>query len=330
MSRFPFKRTDAMKSYQQLVRTILERPEWQENRTNIRTKVIPGAHLEFDLSEGDPITTTKKLAFKSVVGELVGLLRGVESAADFRALGCNVWNQNANENAEWLASPYRRGEDDLGPIYGSMWRRWPAYKTLVRDSAQYHDALARGYLPFGNAHDGRAILFKEIDQLRDCLDTLVSKPSDRRILFHAWNPAALDSQALPACHLLYGLTANVKTRELTLHMTQRSVDTGLGLPFNLASMAAMLHLFARLTGFKARKIAWTGYDVHIYENQVPMLEEQLSREPRELPRLVISDRVPAYADTGLYMPEWLDLVEPTDFRLENYDPHPALKAAMAV
>jgi thymidylate synthase len=311
-----------MKSYQHLVKTILETAEWQENRTNIRTKVIPGAHLEFDLSEGDPITTTKKLAFKSVVGELVGLLRGVESAADFRALGCNVWNQNANENAEWLASSYRRGDDDLGPIYGSMWRRWPAYKTLVLDSAQYHDALARGYVPFGNAHDGRAILFKEIDQLRECLDKLISNPTDRRILFHA--------QALPACHLLYGFTANVKTRELTLHMTQRSVDTGLGLAFNLASMAAMVHLVARLTGFKARWLKWTGYDVHIYENQVSMLEEQLSREPRELPRLVISERVPAYAETGLYTPEWLDLVEPTDFRLENYDPHPALKAAMAV
>ena len=125
-----------MKQYLDLVKTILDSGSWQENRTGIRTIRIPGAMMRFDLeNDGFPAVTTKRLAFKSVVGELVGFLRATRSAADFRALGCKVWDQNANENREWLANPYREGPDDLGPVYGVQWRAWPDYKLLDRRNA---------------------------------------------------------------------------------------------------------------------------------------------------------------------------------------------------
>jgi len=119
-----------MKQYLDLVRTILDTGSWQENRTGIRTISMPGAMLRFDLQQGFPAVTTKKLAFKSAIGELIGFLRASRSAADFRALGCKVWDGNANENAQWLANPYRQGLDDLGDVYGVQWRKWPAYKVL--------------------------------------------------------------------------------------------------------------------------------------------------------------------------------------------------------
>src|SRR5262249_40929892 len=119
-----------MNQYLQLIQEVLDNGEWTDNRTGIRTKMLPGAMLRFDLSKGFPAVTTKKLAFKSVVGELCAFLRASRSAADFRALGCKVWDQNANENAAWLANPYRKGVDDLGPVYGVQWREWPGFKVF--------------------------------------------------------------------------------------------------------------------------------------------------------------------------------------------------------
>ncbi len=139
-----------MKQYLDLVQTILDSGSWQENRTGTRTISIPGAMLRFDLQkDGFPAVTTKKLAFKSVVGELCGFLRASRSAADFRALGCKVWDQNANENAEWLANPYRLGRDDLGPVYGVQWRAWPAYKLLDADQTRADRGCAAARLPAG-------------------------------------------------------------------------------------------------------------------------------------------------------------------------------------
>ncbi len=147
-----------MKQYLQLIETILATGTWQGNRTGIRTIRIPGASMRFDLlRDGFPAITTRRLPFKAAAGELVGFLRGYRSAADFRALGCKVWDQNANENAQWLANPYRLGPDYLGEIYGYQWRNWPAYKLLdVDDAAQIVDATAHGYRAIGQvAEEGR-------------------------------------------------------------------------------------------------------------------------------------------------------------------------------
>ena len=324
-----------MKQYLDLVRTILDTGAWQDNRTGIRTISIPGAMMRFDLQkDGFPAVTTKKLAFKSVVGELVGFLRASRSAADFRALGCKVWDQNANENEAWLANPYRMGEDDLGNVYGVQWRTWPGYKLLDADqTAQIDDAQKRGFrvvAPLQDEGKNKVLLYKAIDQLRECLDTIIKNPSSRRILFHGRNCAELDAIALPACHLLYQFIPNAATREISLCLYIRSNDIGLGAPFNLAEGAALLHLMGRLTGYTPRWFSYFIGDAHIYENHLDMLHEQLQREPLPAPRLVIADRVPDYAKTGKYEPEWLEKVEPGDFMLEGYQHHAHLTAPMAV
>src|SRR6476620_956749 len=323
-----------MKPYLDLVRTILDTGSWSDNRTGIRTISIPGAMMRFDLAEGFPAVTTKKLAFKSVVGELAGFLRASRSAADFRALGCKVWDQNANENADWLANPYREGPDDLGPVYGVQWRQWPAYKMLdASRPAQIEDALSRGYAKVADLiQDGepKVLLYKAVDQLRQCLDTIHERPGDRRILFHGWNWAQIEEMALPPCHLLYQFLPNATTREISLCLYIRSNDIGLGAPFNLCEAAVMLSLAARLTGYAPLWLTYFIGDAHIYENQLDMLREQLRREPLPAPRLVLSDRIPACAETGQYEPEWLDRVEPSDFMLVDYRHHPPLTAPMAV
>ncbi|WP_368642416.1 thymidylate synthase [Castellaniella ginsengisoli] len=323
-----------MKAYLDLVRSIFEQGAWQDNRTGVRTLSLPGACLRFDLRQGFPAVTTKRLAFKAAMGELVGFLRAADSAADFRALGCRVWDQNANENRAWLDSPWRDGPDDLGPVYGVQWRQWPAYKLLPADAAaRIEAAQARGYRVVGPVQDGGAphvLLYKAVDQLRACLDALIHDPGSRRILFHGWNWAQIEEMALPPCHLLYQFLANPVTRELSLCLYIRSNDVGLGTPFNLAEGAALTHLVARLTGYEPRWFTYFIGDAHIYETHVDMLREQLDREPLPAPRLHLSDRIPAYADTGRYEPEWLERLEPADFVLEGYRHHPPLTAPMAV
>jgi len=324
-----------MKQYLHLVRSVLDSGTWQENRTGIRTISIPGAMLRFDLQkDGFPAITTKRLAFKSVIGELIGFLRATRSAAEFRALGCKVWDQNANENAEWLANPYRLGEDDLGPVYGVQWREWPAYKLLDADNKdQIKDAQKRGFRLISAVNDDgtdKVLMYKAIDQLRDCLDTIINNPGSRRILFHGWNCADLDAIALPACHLLYQFLPNQTTKEISLCLYIRSNDLGLGTPFNLAEAAALLHVVGRLTGYKPKWFTYFIGDAHIYENHLDMLNEQMTREPYAAPKLLLSDRIPDYAVTGKYEPEWLEKLEPSDFNLENYEHHASISAPMAV
>ena len=290
--------------------------------------------MRLDLQNGFPAVTTKRLAFKSVIGELVGFLRATRSAATFRELGCKVWDQNANENAEWLANPFREGPDDLGPVYGVQWREWPAYKVIdAAKTEQIAAAQRNGFSIVSKVSDDgqdKVLLYKAVDQLRECLDTIVKNPNSRRILFHGWNCAVLDEVALPACHLLYQFLPNQATKEISLCLYVRSNDIGLGTPFNLAEGAALLHLVGRLTGYKPRWFTYFIGDAHIYENHIEMVKEQLKREPFPAPKLVISDRVPDFAITGKYEPEWLEKLEPSDFSLEGYQHHAPLTAPMAV
>lgn len=330
-----------MRQYLDLVQAIFDTGSWQENRTGLRTLSMPGAMMRFDLQQGFPAVTTKKLAFKSAIGELVGFLRASRSAADFRALGSKVWDQNANHNQSWLANPYRLQDDDLGPVYGVQWRQWPAYKLIdmskPASTAQIADAVARGYRQLGAVEDASdqgvtrsVLLYKAIDQLRQCLDTIMTNPSDRRILFHGWNWAQIEEMALPPCHLLYQFLVNAAAREISLCLYIRSNDVGLGTPFNLAEGAALLHLVERLTGYKPRWFTYFIGDAHIYENHVDMLREQLRREPFPLPKLALAERIPDFAKTGKYQPEWLDMLEPGDFSLLDYQHHAPLTAPMAV
>lgn len=323
-----------MKQYLELVKLVLETGTLQENRTGIRTISLPGSMMRFDLTKGFPALTTKKLAFKTAVAELIGFLRPFNNAADFRSLGCKVWDQNANENTQWLGNPYRIGGDDLGEIYGVQWRKWPAYKILKRsDSNQIKDAVSRGYkvlLTFSEDGIDNVLMYAAIDQLRQCLDTIINNPSDRRIIFHAWNPAQLEQMALPPCHLLYQFLPSVANKEISMCLYIRSNDLGLGAPFNIAEAAVLLTIVGRLTGYTPKWLTYFIGDTHIYENHKDMLYQQLEREPLPSPRIVISDRVPEFIKTGIYEPDWLDRLEPSDFSLDGYLHHPAITAPMAV
>src|SRR5436190_6508749 len=283
-----------MKQYLDLVRTVLETGTWQQNRTGIRTISIAGAMLRFDLRGGlFPALTTRKLAFKSSVGELIGFLRASRSAAEFRALGCKVWDQNANQNSQWVGNPYREGADDLGEVYGVQWRQWPAWKVIDGEhKTRIANANKHGYQiisRFKEDHAEKVLLYKPIDQVRQCLDTIMQNPTDRRILFHAWNCAQLDQMALPPCHLLYQFLPNAANKEISLCLYVRSNDLGLGTGFNLSEGAALLYLVGRLTGYTPRWFTYFIADAHIYENHLEMLGEQLKREPFPSPRLLISD-----------------------------------------
>lgn len=323
-----------MKQYLELVAHVIKNGTLQANRTGVKTISFPGAMLRYDLKEGFPAITTRRMAFKSAIGEMVGFLRGASNAAEFRELGCKVWDQNANENAQWLDNPFRKGDDDLGEIYGVQWRKWPAYKRIDSGNVKAIElAISQGYQQIAQSEeDGQAyvVLYKAIDQIRQCVDTIMKDPGSRRILFHGWNCAQLDEMALPPCHLLYQFHPNQETREISLTLYIRSNDLGLGTPFNLTEGAALLSLIGRLTGYTPRWFTYFIGDAHVYENHLDMLNEQLKREPFPAPQLVISERVPAFAQTGVYQPEWLELIEPSDFTLEGYEHHPAMTAPMAV
>lgn len=209
--------------YFKAINKILDDGTCQLNeRTGEKCWTYPGLMMEFDLQKGFPAPTTKPLAWESVKGEWIGFIQGATSAADFRALGSKVWDANANETPAWLTNPFRKGEDDLGPIYGAQWRKWPAHTFVTWDQLTGENRqLMNEHLDkhgWNNSIDTAEgnFLFKEIDQVADCIRKLILTPSDRRILFHGWNPAVLDQIALPSCHLLYQFLPNLAKRELSM------------------------------------------------------------------------------------------------------------------
>ena len=286
-----------MRQYLDLLNQVLLEGEWQDNRTGVPTKRIEGAMLQFDLANGFPAVTTKQLAFKAVKGELIGFIRGYDNAAAFRNVGCNIWDQNANENDSWLNNEHRKGLDDLGRIYGQQWRGW------------YHDTSSR------------------IDQLKNAINDIVANPTSRRIIVSAWNPADLDKMSLPPCHMLFQLLVNVEKQSISMCMYQRSCDMFLGVPFNIASYALLLELIASATGLKAGKLTMFLADVHIYKNHMGQVVEQLQRDPLPLPTLEINQHFKARNEDLL---KQLELIQPDDISLLNYLCHPAIKAEMAV
>jgi thymidylate synthase len=295
-----------MKQYLNLLQDILDNGQREPNRTGIDTLTLPGAMLKFDLRDGFPAVTTKKLAFKQVVGELIGFLRGYTSAADFRAVGCTVWDQNANENKAWLASPFRKGVDDLGRIYGQQWRRWR-----------------------GDNGNPNVAEWDETDQIAGALDQLRNNPESRRIIVTAWNPSELTDAALPPCHHYFQL---LPRSDGTLHMVMglRSSDGFLGLPFNIASYALLLELFAAWSGRTAATLTMFLADAHIYVNHVDQVKEQLGREPLPLPKLWLEYKAPPTHIAGLPIDVLVASLDPAKIHLMDYQSHAAIKAPMAV
>lgn len=282
-----------MKAYQQLVRNVLDNGIWKSNRTGIDTISSFGEFYKVDLDEGFPLLTTKKVNFRSVILELLWYLRGEDHIRWLRDVNdCHIWDAWADQDGH------------VGPIYPVLWRRFPYFEE---DEVSFE----------GNAANIKrsTMVKKEYDQLKKAIYMLKNDPSSRRIVVSAWHPGLLNQQALPPCHVMY--IFNVTGGRLNCHLTQRSGDIALGIPFNLACYSALTMAVAQITGHKPGTFAHTIVDAHIYENHVEGLQEQISREPLPLPQLEIADKP-------------LDALTLDDFELKDYQHHPPIKFEVAV
>ncbi|MDZ7682120.1 MAG: thymidylate synthase [Fodinibius sp.] len=282
-----------MKAYLDLVRSVLENGVKKENRTGIDTISNFSEFYKIDLSEGFPLLTTKKVYFRSVILELLWYLRGEDHIRWLRdEKDCHIWDEWADDDGH------------VGPIYPVLWRRFPFFKKqAVRLEGN------------GSAIEKECWDRNEFDQVQRAIDMLKENPNSRRIVVSAWHPGLLDEMALPPCHVMY--VFNVTNGKLNCHLTQRSGDIALGIPFNLACYSALTMAIANEVGLEYGEFAHTIVDAHIYENHVEGLKEQLSREPRPLPKLNIADKP-------------VDDLEFEDFSLEDYNPHPGIKFEVAV
>ncbi len=280
-----------MKQYLDLCQRVLDEGVVRPNRTGVDTIGIQGAMLQFNLAHGFPAVTTKRLYYNKAFAEMLGFFRGYDNAAKFRALGCDVWDQNANENEQWLNNPRRKGTDDLGRIYGVQGRRWTGY-----DGTEY-------------------------DQLRMVYNDLKDHKDNRREIVSHWNPAEMKRMALPPCHLLYQF--GIQENRLNLTMYQRSADIPLGVPFNIAGYAWLLCVMARITKLVPGVFTHFIHDAHIYVDQIDGIETQLTRTPKPLPRFWMLPQLKTFEDIDHHAKE-------TDFKLANYDHHPGIKFPFAV
>ena len=263
-----------MEQYLALMRDVLQNGHEKTDRTGTGTRSLFGQQMRFDLKDGFPMVTTKKLHFKSIVVELLWFLRGETNIAYLKEHGVSIWDEWADEHGE------------LGPVYGKQWRSWST--------------------PSGEA----------IDQITSVQRKIRENPDSRRLIVSAWNVADVEQMALPPCHLLFQFY--VAGGKLSCQLYQRSADLFLGVPFNIASYALLTHMMAKSCGLEPGEFVHTLGDVHLYSNHLEQAETQLSRDPRPLPNLKLADR-----------DSILDFVY-EDVALEGYDPHPHIKAAVAV
>lgn len=264
-----------MKQYLDLLREVTEHGTFKGDRTGTGTKSIFGYQMRFNLEDGFPLLTTKKLHLKSIIHELLWFIKGDTNVKYLQENGVRIWNEWADENG------------DLGPVYGSQWRAWKDYNGGT------------------------------IDQLAEAVETIKNDPNSRRIIVSAWNVAAIPEMKLPPCHAFYQFY--VADGRLSLQLYQRSADIFLGVPFNIASYALLLMMVAQVTGLKAGDFVHTLGDAHIYTNHFEQVKEQLSREPRALPKMTLNPEVKSIFDFKY-----------EDFTLSDYNPHPHIKGIVAV
>jgi len=277
-----------MKVYHDLVRNVLENGVRKENRTGTDTISNFAEFYKVDLSEGFPLLTTKKVYFRSVILELLWYLRGEDHIRWLRDENdCHIWDAWADEDGH------------VGPIYPVLWRRFPYLEKQPVNGTEGEYQWVR----------------KEFDQVQRAVEMLKTNPNSRRIVVSTWHPGLLGEMALPPCHIMY--IFNVANGKLNCHLTQRSGDIALGIPFNLACYSALTMAIAQEVGLEPGTFAHTIVDAHIYVNHVDGLREQLTRTPRELPTLKIANKS-------------IDELEFGDFTLENYDPDPVIRFEVAV
>lgn len=268
-------KTPLMKQYQDLLRRILDEGAVKADRTGTGTKSVFGHQMRFNLEEGFPLLTTKKLHLKSIIYELLWFLKGDTNVRYLQEHGVSIWNEWADEDGS------------LGHIYGYQWRSWPDY-------------------------DGG-----HIDQISRVVEEIKHNPDSRRMIVSAWNVADLDKMNLPPCHLLFQFY--VADGRLSLQLYQRSADTFLGVPFNIASYALLLMMVAQVCGLKPGEFIHTTGDTHLYLNHLEQARLQLERTPRPLPKMWLNPEIKELTDFDF-----------SDFRLEGYDPHPHIPAKVSV
>ena len=300
-----------MKEYLDLLQDILENGETKDDRTGVGTISVFGRHLRFDLRRGFPAITTKKLAWKACVGELLWFIEGsdderrlAEITHGTREGTVTIWTPNALA-PYW--KPKAQFEGDLGRVYGVQWRDWITHTPM--NEPDIDDDYGKTWLN---------PVYKHIDQLAGLIEGLKKDPNGRRHILSAWNVGDLESMALPPCHILCQFYVN-KNRELSCHMYQRSVDVFLGLPFNIASYALLTHLIAQVCSFKVGELVISTGDTHIYQNHIEQVKEQLTRKPLNKPVLSLN---PDITD--------IDSFTMGDIWLEGYHSYSAIKAHMAV
>ncbi|GAB3201311.1 thymidylate synthase [Pontibacter aydingkolensis] len=264
-----------MKQYLDLMQHILDNGVKKEDRTGTGTLSVFGYQMRFNLADGFPLVTTKKVHLKSIIHELLWFLKGDTNIAYLKENGVSIWDEWADENG------------NLGPVYGSQWRSWPT-------------------------PDGR-----HIDQITQVVNQLKNNPDSRRIIVSAWNVAEIENMKLPPCHAFYQFY--VAEGKLSCQLYQRSADVFLGVPFNIASYALLVLMMAQVTGLEPGEFIWTGGDTHLYLNHLEQAQLQLTREPRTLPTMLINPEVKNIFGFKF-----------EDFELVNYNPHPAIKAPVAV
>jgi thymidylate synthase len=264
-----------MKQYLELCKHVLENGVKKEDRTGTGTISTFGYQMRFNLQEGFPLITTKKLHTKSIIHELLWFLKGDTNVKYLQDNGVKIWNEWADENGE------------LGPVYGHQWRSWPA-------------------------KDGSTI-----DQISNVVNQIKNNPDSRRLIVSAWNVADVDHMALPPCHCFFQFY--VAEGKLSCQLYQRSADVFLGVPFNIASYALLVHMMAQATNLEVGEFVHTFGDVHIYSNHIEQVKEQIQRELRPLPTLNINEDVTSIFDFTF-----------EDFSIEGYDPYPHIKGAVSV
>lgn len=270
-----YKVTLKMKQYLDLLQHVLDNGHQKEDRTGTGILSVFGYQMRFNLQQGFPLVTTKKVHMKSIIHELLWFLKGETNIAYLQDNGVRIWNEWADE------------EGELGPVYGKQWRSWPM-------------------------GDGRYV-----DQISQVVAQIKSNPDSRRLIVSAWNVGLLDQMALPPCHLLFQFY--VADGKLSCQLYQRSADLFLGVPFNIASYALLVHMMAQQTGLQVGDFIWTGGDCHIYSNHMEQVKTQLERSPMALPTLRLNSEVTSLFD---YTYE--------DIYVDNYQSHPAIKGVVAV
>ena len=264
-----------MQQYLSLLKHIMDNGVQKGDRTGTGTRSVFGYQMRFNLEDGFPLLTTKKLHLKSIIHELLWFLKGDTNVKYLQENGVRIWNEWADENG------------DLGHIYGYQWRSWPDYVGSF------------------------------VDQISEAVETIKHNPDSRRIIVSAWNVGDLKNMNLPPCHAFFQFY--VAEGRLSLQLYQRSADTFLGVPFNIASYALLTMMMAQVCGLRAGDFIHTLGDTHIYNNHFDQVREQLSRQPRALPRMVLNPDVKSIFDFRF-----------EDFSLEGYDPHPHIKAQVSV